>query len=747
MRVLAVFAAAFAAGIGLAQYLLPTGWLLPCAAAALLLACGRLVLNGNAGRRLLLIGTGLALALGWNWLYVRQVAAPMEALAGEEGQVTLTLWDYAVPTAYGAKATVRAEGLPAKVVYYGDASLLDHAPGETVRAAVRFSSASRIREDDVTAFTARGVFLLAYGRGEAEYAPGSAASPRWWPVRLGHAVALRCGALLAGDAGAFLTAILTGDKSGLSVQASADLQEAGIYHILAVSGMHCTFLLSFITVLAGRHRRRLVASCAIPLLLFYVLLTGGSPSVVRACVMMIFLLLAPLLRRESDGPTALSAALFLILLANPFAAASVSLQLSFASMAGLLWLTPRLYRLLAGRGNRSRAVRTLSAALSSSLGALVFTAPLSALYFGSFSLVSPLSNLLCLWAAGIVFLGGLLAVSVSFLLWPLGHLLALVPGLLIRYILAAAHLLARLPYHAVYAADPYLKYWLVYVYLLLAAVCLLKTASRRRYALAAVLAAASLAPTIYLGQARYASAMDALVLDVGQGESVVLASGGQFALVDCGSGSSWYDAGALAAAQLRSMGCRRLDLLVLTHYDADHVNGVEALLSRLPVAAILAPNLPDDNGLQGKLLNSAARRGVPVLFPEAAERTALGRGTLTVFPPVGSGGDNETGLSVLASVGETDLLITGDMGQATERALLRAYDLPDLEALVAGHHGSRTSTSEDLLAALTPETVCISVGSNSYGHPSPEVLRRLSRHGCAVYRTDRQGSIHISMNP
>jgi len=91
------------------------------------------------------------------------------------------------------------------------------------------------------------------------------------------------------------------------------------------------------------------------------------------------------------------------------------------------------------------------------------------------------------------------------------------------------------------------------------------------------------------------------------------------------------------------------------------------------------------------------------------------------------------------------LLITGDMSAATEKLLLQEYDLPDLEILIAGHHGSKNSTSQALLNALTPDTVCISVGSNSYGHPADETMRRLAEHHCTVYRTDMQGTIHLSI--
>ena len=745
MRRLAWFAGGFSLGIFLAQYLLADAWLLPGAWAFLALAVVlRLTVAGRGGRRLLLGGVGIALALGWNWLWLRQVQAPMALLADREAQLTMTLQDYAVPTAYGAKVTVRAEGLPGKLVYYGGEDLLEHRPGETVTDIVALRSAQRIRDDDVTVFTSKGVFLLAYQRGTPSYGPGSSDSPRWWPARMGRAMGERIGQLAPGDQGAFLTAILTGDKTGLSRQGASDLSEAGLYHILAVSGMHCGFLLALVTLLTGRHRRRLTALCAIPLLLFYALLTGASPSVLRACVMLSLLAAAPLFRRESDGPTSLAAALFLILLTNPFTVASISLQLSFGAVAGLLWLTPRLYRLLLGGKQRGRGYRFTAASFSATMGALVFTTPLSALYFGTLVLISPLSNLCCLWAASGAFLLGLPAVLGSMVFPPLGAVLALVPRVLSAYILAAAHLLAKLPYHALYFVNPYLKYWLLFAYGLFFTAWAGK-GGRRKYALAAGLTAVSLAVTVRLGAERFSGELEVLTLDVGQGQSILLSGGEGAALVDCGSANSWYDPGAIAADYLLTLGHRRLDYLILTHFDADHINGVETLLSRVEVETLLVPAEAEDRMAQRQILDLAAARGVRVRTPETGpERFSLGGAAVSVFPPVGEGADNERGLSVLAEAGEA-LLITGDMSAATEEALLAAWDLPDLTYLAAGHHGSKYSTGEALLQALTPETVFISAGGSSYGHPAEETLRRLAEQGCTVYRTDLHGTVRLSI--
>ena len=747
MRKLAIFAGAFSAGIFLAQYLVPAEWLLPLGAAAFVLALGRLVLPREVGRRVLLVGVGLSLAFGHNWLYLRQVQAPMEALAGTERSVTMTLCGYPTPTSYGAKVTVKLEGLPGKAVYYGEASLLDLQPGQTVEDLVSLQSAARIRDEDITTFTSKGVFLLAYRRGVPVYGEGSSASPRWWPVRLGQAMRRQIGTIFDGDTAGFLTAILTGDKSGLSEKAALDLSEAGLYHILAVSGMHCGFLLALVTALSGRHRRRLTAAIALPLLAFYALLTGCSPSVVRACVMLAFLLAAPIFRRDSDGPTALTAALFLILLQNPFAAASISLQLSFAAMAGLLWLTPKLSRLLLGKKKHGKALRVVAVSFSATMGALVFTVPLSAYYFGILVLVSPLSNLLCLWAASAVFLLGLPTVLVSFLSPGLGHLLGLPLRCLVWYILQTAHLLAQIPYHAVYFANPYLKYWLAFAYLLFLTAWLSRKAPARKYVLATVLSLLTLAATVRAGMLRYTSGdLDAVMLDVGQGAGTVLHSGGAFALVDCGSGNSWYSAGEIAADQLATMGCKRLDFLLLTHYDSDHVDGISGLLARIEVETLLLPDTWDDAGLRQAVVSIAEDAGTTVRYIREETALDLGESTITIYPPLGGNTDNENCLAMLASCGEQDFLITGDMDSAAEARLLAAYDLPDIEVLAAGHHGSKTSASKALLEVLTPETACISVGSNRYGHPADETLWRLVKAGCIVYRTDKQGSIHLILN-
>ena len=159
---------------------------------------------------------------------------------------------------------------------------------------------------------------------------------------------------------------------------------------------------------------------------------------------------------------------------------------------------------------------------------------------------------------------------------------------------------------------------------------------------------------------------------------------------------------------------------------------------------VLVKNM--ENGEKTAVLALSERYGVEVRYVTEETQTAVGEASLTLYPPVGERGANELGLTIVCSLGTFDTLITGDMDSKTERALLDAYPLPDIEVLLVGHHGSRYSTSEELLETVTPEVGVVSVGSNSYGHPTRDALLRLTDAGVTVYRTDLQGNIYITVN-
>ena len=739
MRKLATFGFSFAAGVFAVQYLLPGRYVLAAGLGALALGIAAFFLPRSRRTRALLILLGVGIGLVYSWSYAKVIQEPYLQLTElPRRNLSMEVCSWPEPSTFGAKVTVWL-GPFGKAVYYGDKDLLSLSPGDVVTDDVYLTDASNIRGSETTAFTSREIWLLAYSRGEAAVEPGRG-SVRYLPLYLKKSFQDQIDLLFTGDSRAMMRALLTGDRGDMPKHVSSDLEESGLYHVTAVSGMHCTILLALVAALTGKHRRRLKAAVGMSVLVLYMLMVGCTPSVVRAVVMNACLLSAPLFRRDGDPPTSLATALLLILLQNPFACASISLQLSFSAAAGIVWLTPKVWP----KGEHGGVAQFIAGSFAVTAGALVFTIPLSAYYFDFFVVVAPLSNLLCLEAVSGQFLSGLIAVLVSYIWLPLGQVLSFASAGIGWYVLGVARQLSSIPYHALYFCNGYLKYWLAYAYAAFG-ICAVSGAPRRRYLVAAAGCVLTLILTVHLAEKQMTGGkLDLFVLDVGQGQGVLMASQGRTALVDCGSGNTFRDAGGTAADYLNTIGERKLDYLVLSHYDTDHTNGVESLLARVEVGTMLVPEMESAYGEE--LRELAQIHGVQVERISEERSYALGEAELTVYPPVGSGSSNEEGLTALCSCGEFDFLATGDMDSATERKLIESVSLPDVEVLLAGHHGSRHSTSTELLQAVMPEAAVISAGENSYGHPAEEALRRLVLEDVEVYRTDLQGTIHISVN-
>lgn len=754
MRTFATIAFSFASGIFLSIYLPWDGWQLWSSIALLMLAVIILAVlrkDKLLRKRMVLILCALALSFAYYAGYRQWIAQPVVEQCGETAEFSGVVTDYPISTEYGAKVTIRLAPFT-KAVYYGDEVVLTLTPGQQISGLARWQDAGNIHDSTVTTFTSKGVYALLYSKGEMTVEERTLPDILFWPQRAAHLVKEKISQIWDDPATAgFVMAELTGDTSGISEGDYTVISEVGLAHLFAVSGLHCAFLVSLLSFLIPPRRRRLLCGAGIGVLVFYMTMVGLTPSVVRACIMQAFLLSAPLFKRDSDPVTALGAALLLILLRNPFAAASISLQMSFSATIGILWVAPKVYRFTtAWCKNKTRWLRVvwsfLMAMLASSIGALLFTVPLTAYYFNTFDLIAPLSNLLCLAAASWNFMTGLVTVLLGMLYLPLARIVGYLPWTLTHYVLWMAKRLMLFPWHALYFSNRLLKYWLIYLYAIFA-ICYLTPGRKYKYAVASALAAAMLALTVLFNTLSYQSGdFGVMAINVGQGESVLLHGDRSAVLVDCGSSNSYMDPGGRTADQISSMGYQRLQAIVVTHYHADHTNGLYEVLARIPVDTLYLPEIEDEFGVKEKLLSLAAEKGIDVEFVEQLHHIPLADQILTVYPPVGEGDMNEQGLAVLCSAGKFDVLITGDMAGSTEKKFVQAYDLPDIEALVVSHHGSDHSTCDAFLRAVHPEVAIISVGDNSYGHPADETLERLALAHIAVYRTDQNGNIQLTVH-
>ena len=757
MRKLCIFGLSLSAAVFAAVYLLPEQLLVPagllCAPAGVVCL---LLFRGDRRLRTVLIAAGLCAGLLWTSGYSALYYAPAEALDGQTAPFSATVTGYPRESAYGISVSVRIhQGPGIRAVLYAEEKYRTLSPGDQLSGTASLRLADTLYGRENSYYTAKGVYLTGSVQGEMTVSSPETVPLSLWPVVTSKALKESISAVFPPDTAPLVIALITGDRDGLDDTLYTAFQRSGIAHVVAVSGLHVSFLSGLLTTLL-RGKRRFSALVCIALLFFFAAVAGATPSVLRAVFLQCFLLLAPLFGRENDRATSLSAALMILLIANPFAASSISLQLSFASVAGIYLITgplndrwmarlPAHPASLPGRLGR-KAAAFLIGTLATTVGALIFTTPLTACYFNSISLISPLTNLLTLWAVSDLFLGGLAAAVLGLLLPVPASLAAQVIALLGRYIEAVARALSSLPFAAVTADTLYLKLWLLVVYVLL----LLWPCLRRRWgggrplipicSCAALLCVSLLCGSAELG----AGVLTVSVLDVGQGQSILLRSGNTLALVDCG-GSGAQNAGDTAADAVGRLGRTRLDLLILTHCHADHAGGVPALLERLEVGTLVLPDVEPESPLRQEILALAREKGTRVALLTEDSTAELGKASLRLYAPLGSGDTNEEGLAVLCSAGSFDALITGDMDQTIEGRLIKYGNLPDIELLVAGHHGSKYAVSEELLLAVKPEYAVISVGYNSYGHPAPETLERLGAAGCDIYRTDLMGTVTFTI--
>lgn len=759
MRTLAAIAFSFSAALALLCYLPEGTWAFWAAAGLAVLAGAALLLPAlGKNKRLRLTLVLIALSLAAGLLYGRGwrhfIADPVREKCGGSHLFSATVCDWPQETDSGWRVTVRlTDARGAKAVCYLSDEAADLEPGQMLLGEAYWQDASVIKGTEITTFTARGVFALLYCNTFPDVSPGSAGSVRYLPQHLARAMRDTISRIWPDEtAAAILRAELLGDRSGIDAALSSRFSEAGVSHLFAVSGLHCAFLLTLLSLLVGPQRRRLLAAVGIAVLTVYMLMVGLTPSVVRACIMQFFLLLAPLFLRDADPPTSLASALLVILLWNPYAAQSVSLQLSFGAMLGLILVTPRVHDFFAGRIRpRKKPVRAavsfLLSTLCSTLGAMVFTVPLTAYYFGVFSTVAPLTSLLCIPLASWNFMAGFLTALLGFVFLPAAQVLGYVCRVLTKLFLWVVDLVCAIPYHALYTdTNPYLVWWLVFVYAVFL-LCIFSRDRGRKYAFAAGVSVLTLVLCITLRTGEFRSdALTAVAVDVGQGASTLLRSGEDTVLVDCGSSNRYKKPAQQVLSQLGSMGVERLSAVAVTHYHADHTNGLPELLERVAVDALYLPEIEDEYGVRDKLVALAAEKNIRVSFVTEQTEISLGAATVTVFPPVGKGDMNEQGLTYLCTSGDFDLLITGDMSGPTELALTQMYKLPDVEVLLVGHHGSKYSSQQEFLSKIEPDAAIISVGDNNYGHPTDAAISRLEAAGATVYRTDRQGCVTVTLH-
>ena len=556
-----------------------------------------------------------------------------------------------------------------------------------------------------------------------------------------------------------LKALLLGVRNDLDRDIREDFQNAGVIHVLAISGLHVGFVVLFLHMLFRllplyfKWRYALTILC----LAGYMLLTGSNPPVVRATLMAAIFLAGFILERRGNIYNYLFAAATIILLIQPQQLFWIGFQFSFVAVGSILYFLPRLNHFcqpLLDRIDNNQYRELISQYLITpfnvSLAAQIGVMPLTMYYFHKLSLISFAINPTIILATALAVAGGFAFLVIQFFGTIVTQILAVLLSHYLAGMIWVVHQAANI--RGAYLNIARFSLWDVAAYCLAVFWLFYFKNLRMRPFFAAMLFC-----TVGLGLASSASspALEMLVLDVGQGDAILLKTPSQKALlVDAGpAGESWSSGEIAVLPAAQTLQITSLRGLFITHPHWDHYGGAFSLIGKIPIDTVYLPPIPLPLPFDS-LITALDSANIPVRYLCAGEVVVVDPytklyvlspdSTLSRYRDDDGSSINNSSLVILLKHQQTGILLTGDAEAAAEARLRRWQYFLRCDILKVGHHGSATSSTPAFLSYSKPKIACISVGKfNRFGHPDPVILRRLNTIGAQIYRTDRQQAIWL----
>jgi len=568
--------------------------------------------------------------------------------------------------------------------------------------------------------------------------------------------------LIGGDEGSFLKGLLVGDRSEISKEIKTSFINAGVIHVLAVSGLNVAFVIiiffSLFSVLPlSQNWKTLLTILA---LVGYMFITGATPSIVRATIMGIILLSGRMLERKSDIYNSIAVACIVILLVDARQLFDVGFQLSFLAVISMVYFYPMLYRLfqlLPESLKKNAAVDYTAKLFFASLAAQLGTMPLTIIYFGRISLISLLANVVVIPAINIALAIGFVVVLFSLVSFWLASIYAAVCQLLLHLTIRFVDIASNLPY-AYFEIHQFALLQSLLFYSAVLMIFHLGNGSFKQKLAVIVLVVINF---IIFGigfSERWGKdgRLTVAFLDVGQGDASILKfPDGKTMLIDAGPKTRTYDAGEhVILPFLKHSGIRKIDVAVVTHPHDDHIGGLAYLIKNIQIGEVLESGQRYGSdikrecdsliGIKG-IAHKTAHAGEQIDAFDGARVYVLHPNSRFVSPEGESLDGNPNDGSVVLKVvyGKCGMLFMGDVDRTAELAVTEIYgDFLKSDILKVAHHGSITSSTPQFALKSKPMYAVISVGRfNPFNHPSAEVLTRYRALDTRIMRTDELGAV------
>jgi len=551
-----------------------------------------------------------------------------------------------------------------------------------------------------------------------------------------------------------LIGMLLGEKSFISTDLKEIFSEAGIMHVLAVSGLHVGIiamaLLFFLSMLRLPKKPKLFI--LISILIMYASITGFRPSVLRATIMFILLIGGKLINRGRNLNISLFFAAFLILLSNPLILYDAGFLLSFIVTFFIINLAPILQELF------SKIIVWVKNPLAVSTAAWIGIFPLSAYFFTKVSMISIISNIFIIPLTGIAVILGFITFFIGLISISLAGMIAGINYLILNLITLIAKSFSSLPFAYVYVAQPsiivIILYYLMVFFII--EIFFKKTLSQKIKKKAGLIVL-SLISLIIIVQVFYpADNLKVNFINVGEGDCILIEAPDETNILIDGGGTprSDFDVGSkIVIPYLRRKGINKIDLLILTHPHLDHLEGLLPVLRQFKVDAVLDSGFICDVLEYREFISIIKEKNIPYYQTKSGDNYIFSKNMemLILNPPNTSNLDNDSDFNnhsivVKLYYKKSNFLFTGDIEEETEKRLLVWQNILNSDVLKLGHHGSSTSTTLNFLNKVDPGIAVITVGKNNFGHPSQKVIERLEDRNIKIYRTDEDGTIIIRTN-
>jgi competence protein ComEC len=578
-------------------------------------------------------------------------------------------------------------------------------------------------------------------------------------------------------ASAIFKALVLGEQSDIPEEIKEHFIQTGTAHLLAISGdqFGIVALLSFTLLIWILKRseflllsisvKKWAAGLTIPCIVLYAFIAGGGISVIRAAIMVITFLFSILLDRERNLIHTLALAAFLILIFSPPSLYDVSFQLSFLAVLSILYLVPRLLQefkqegisLLLKTSWKKNISKYILLSLLVTGVAIIGTAPFVALHFNRFAPIGFFTNLFIIpWVGFLIVPLSLTASIFSFFFTPFAALLISINGFITLTLLKVLSVFASLPFASFFVSTPTV-FEIVLFYLLLFLVVHIKKQRVARYLFWGVCVLLVIDLTFWNLKDLFQKDLRLSFIDVGHGDSILIEfPKGKRMLIDGGGlYEDCYDIGKnVIAPFLWKNKIRRIDTLVLTHPDLDHLKGLIFIASQFSIGQFW------DNGfqiesepyLQLKKVLSEKKIKIQTLNEETLPQNINGVEISVLNPPVWNATQrkvhhwdmNNSSLVLRLQFKNFSVLLTGDIEKEAEGQILKKGSLLKADILKIPHHGSSSSSSSFFLERVKPTYAVLSVGERNIGRlPHPEVLKRYERLGAKIFRTDKHGAITV----